>query len=136
MRRKNVGLILAIAGMLVGSMSALAHHSNAEYDRTKSIKMQGTVVEFRYTNPHPQLFVDVKDENGTSVQWDIEIGPNPAGLLRVGWGKKRSEAALLPGSVIKLIVAPSKASPAHGAAKKIVSASGEEVFGAAAAQQN
>jgi hypothetical protein len=98
--------------------------------------MRAKVVEFRYVNPHPQLFVDAKDENGNLVRWCIEIGPNPTGLLRAGWGKKRSDAALAPGAVITLTIAPSKLSPVHGAAQKIVAASGEEVFGAATVQQN
>jgi len=129
-------LILVSAGILMGSMNAPAHHSAAEYDRTKSITMQATVVDFRYANPHPQLCVDAKDENGNVARWQIEIGPNPAGLLRAGWGKKRSEAALVTGSVITVTIAPSKLNPTHGIAQKIVIASGEQVFGAAATQEN
>jgi hypothetical protein len=136
MRVKDLHPILLSAAILTGSKFAVAHHSAAEYDRTKSFTMQATVVEFRYANPHPQLCVDAKDENGNVARWQIEIGPNPAGLLRIGWGRQRSETALAPGSVVTVTVAPSKLNPTHGAAQKIVMASGEQVFGAAAAQQN
>ena len=133
MRMNFGGPILTV---VIAAGSAFGHHSAAEYDRTKSITMQATVVEFHYVNPHPQLFVDTKSEEGNIVHWDIEIGPNPAGLLRIGWGRQRSAAALKPGCVITLIVAPSKLSPAHGVAQRIVTAGGVQVFGAAVQQAN
>jgi hypothetical protein len=136
MRIYSLALISAFSGVVFVPASAVAHHSAAEYDRTKTITVQATVVEFRYVNPHPQLFVDAKDENGNLVHWDVEIGPNPAELLRIGWGKKRSNAALAPGSVITVTIAPSKLSALHGVAQKIITADGEHVFGAAVRFEN
>jgi hypothetical protein len=55
-------------------VDALAHHSAAEYDRDNTFTMKATVTEFRYSNPHPQLYLDTKDDNGNVVHWGIEIG--------------------------------------------------------------
>ena len=87
-----------------------AHHgTNISYDRSQAWTSKAVVTEFRYVNPHPQLFIDVKDKDGKTVNWGLEIGPNPAGLVKSGWGKKRSEEELKPGSVVTVTVSPSKA---------------------------
>ena len=135
MQRKFGVLATVVFGLMVPP-GVFAHHSAAEYDRTKSVTMQATVVEFRYADPHPELLVDAKGENGNVAHWSIEIGPNPAGLLRIGWGKKRADAALAPGAVVTVTIAPSKVSPLHGIAEKIVTAGGEQVFGVAIRQNN
>ena len=120
---------LAVAAAVMMSCGeALAHHSSAEYDRTKSITLQGTVTEFRYANPHPQLYFDVKDSNGAVAHWAAEIGPNPTRLNSIGWDKKRSDEALAPGATITITVAPSKLSPRIGVAKKILDARGEQIL--------
>jgi hypothetical protein len=61
----------------------LAHHGTAtSYDNTKTFTTQATVTEFRYANPHPQLYFDVKDEQGNVAHWSGEIAPNPAQLIQ------------------------------------------------------
>ncbi len=42
-------LLLSLPGAL------FAHHSNAAYDRDHQSKLKGTVVEFKWTNPHIQI---------------------------------------------------------------------------------
>jgi hypothetical protein len=110
----------------------LAHHGTAtSYDNTKTFTTQATVTEFRYANPHPQLYFDVKDEQGNVAHWSGEIAPNPAQLIQVGWGRKRSEAALSPGTVITITLSPSRVGmDAHvGLVQKIVNSAGETVLG-------
>jgi hypothetical protein len=64
--------------------SALAHHSAAGIDRTKSVTVTGTVKEFRWTNPHSWIDVDVTDDKGVTQTWSVEM-TSPAFLLRAGW---------------------------------------------------
>jgi hypothetical protein len=109
---------------------AVAHHSGAEYDRTMPMTFHATVVEFHFASPHPLLLVDEnRPDTGKAIHWSVEIGPNPAELTRNGWGKKRSEAALMPGSVITLTILPSRENPTRGMAQKIIASDGEPVFG-------
>src|ERR1700693_5573395 len=94
-------------GLLALCAILLAHHGTAtSYDNTKTFTTQATVTEFRYANPHPQLFFDVKDDQGNVVHWSGEIAPNPAQLIQNGWGRKRSEAALAPGTAITITLSP------------------------------
>ena len=107
-----------------------AHHgTGVSYDNSKAYTVKATVTEFRYANPHPQLFFDVKDDKGNVVHWSGEIAPNPAQLVQVGWGRKRSEAALAPGTEVTLSIAPSFAGTPVGLVNKITNAAGENILG-------
>ena len=43
-------------------MVALAHHSAAGIDRSKSVSLVGTVKQFGWQNPHSWMEVDVPNE--------------------------------------------------------------------------
>ncbi len=119
-------------GLALAGGQALAHHgTSVSYDLSNPINLTGTVTEFRYTNPHPQLFFDVKDEKGNVVHWSGELYPNPAQLIQNGWGRKRSEAALAPGTEINITVAPARAGGPIGAVMKLTNAKGEVLLGIA-----
>jgi len=108
----------------------LAHHgTGVSYDASRAYTVKATVTEFRYANPHPQLYFDVKDDKGNVVRWSGEIAPNPAQLVQAGWGRKRSEAALPPGTEVTLTIAPSFAGTPVALVNKIVNAQGETILG-------
>jgi len=78
----------AIVILIVASVPIAAHHSfSAQYDRSKPITLKGPVTKVEWINPHGRLYIDVKDANGTIVNWEVELGA-PAILSRNGW--KRS----------------------------------------------
>jgi hypothetical protein len=122
--------VLASIATLIVSIAALAHHgTGVSYDASNPVTLKATVTEFRYANPHPQLYFDVKGKDGTVTHWSGEIAPNAAQLQQIGWGKKRSEAALAPGTEVTLTIAPSRAGTPVGLINKIVNAKGEDVLG-------
>lgn len=75
-----------------------AHHSNAAYDRDHQSKLKGTVVEFKWTNPHTQIIFDVKGRVGTIQRW-IGEGPSPSQMTEHGWTKE----TLKPGDRISVV---------------------------------
>jgi uncharacterized protein DUF6152 len=118
------------AALFVICAPMFAHHgTGVSYDNSKAYTVKATVTEFRYANPHPQLFFDVKDDKGNVTHWSGEIAPNPAQLVQAGWGRKRSEAALAPGTEVTLIIAPSFAGTPVGLVDKITNAQGENILG-------
>ena len=122
-------LSLACLAVVLG-MPLAAHHGTAvSYDQSKALTVKATVTEFHYINPHPSLFFDVKDEKGNVVHWSGEIAPNAAQLQQEGWGKKRSEAALAPGTEVNITLAPSRAGTPVGLINKIVGPTGESILG-------
>ena len=87
-----------LAATLVGGLAtpAAAHHSfSAEYDRSKPVKVKGTVTKVEWTNPHIWFFVDVMDDNGKVTNWGFSGGP-PGLLARRGVRRD----ALKPGMVV------------------------------------
>jgi hypothetical protein len=91
---------LAIAVLLTSS-SALAHHSFAMFDQSKTITLEGAVKDFRWTNPHVFIQLLVKNESGADEEWSIEM-TSPEHLARAGW----RPATLQPGDELTLNIHP------------------------------
>jgi hypothetical protein len=97
--------LVGVAGLFVLTASISAHHgTNVSYDRSKRITLTGTVTEFVWSNPHCQLYFDVKDANGNVTKWAGELN-SPSVLGRQGWTRRHFKA----GDVITLSVFPSRA---------------------------
>jgi hypothetical protein len=80
-------LILQAVCLLSPTLSATAHHSfAAEFDDKQPVRLDGTVVKFEFMNPHSWVHVEVKNPDGTVVQWAVETGSTNA-LFRQGWRK-------------------------------------------------
>ncbi len=45
-----------------------------QYDPNKPVTMTGTVTKVEWTNPHAHIFMDVKDANGQTTNWEFELG--------------------------------------------------------------
>lgn len=74
-------LLIAIAALAI---PAAAHHSfAAQYDRSKSVTLKGTVTKLEWMNPHIYFYIDVKTGDRV-VNWSIEGGA-PSMLYRAGW---------------------------------------------------
>jgi hypothetical protein len=105
MRSHKVFGIAILAFVIVFGLSngiVSAHHSNAEYTN-KLAKMEGTVVEYRWRNPHVTVVWDSKDETGKVVRWRGEL----ASITTV-MGSGLTKDSLKPGQVVKMSVYPSK----------------------------
>jgi hypothetical protein len=77
---------LAVAlGLCLTTVVASAHHSYADFDNNRPITLRGVVSDFKWENPHVLIFVDVADESGKVVNWEVE--GNPPGRI-VGKGIK------------------------------------------------
>ena len=102
MKRKT--LILVAAGALLSGVSAYAHHSfTATYDEGKTQKIEGTLVQFMFRNPHAWVHVMAPDENGEMQRWGVEWGG--AGAL-TGQGVTRE--SLKPGDVVVITGNPGR----------------------------
>ena len=80
-RRLRVTAVFALA---VSSLPAWSHHSHGNYLTTEYTRLQGTVVEFQWMNPHTWIYLGVTGDDGQTTLWVLE-GASPAELMRDGW---------------------------------------------------
>src|SRR6266699_937808 len=86
MRAKIIVLIFSVVAVLIVSVPAFAHHGTAAYDTKNIVTVKGTMTDFRFINPHVQLYFDVKNDKGEIEKWQAELtAPNK--LARAGWDK-------------------------------------------------
>jgi hypothetical protein len=124
MRTKLALSFALLAGFSIVGCPLWAHHGGSEYD-TKNLKtLKGTVTEYYWANPHCQIFLDVKDDSGKTVNWGIETLA-PAVLRRAGWNPQ----LLKPGEAVTVTIAPSKKGTPIGMIRKLVLPDGKELTG-------
>ena len=129
LRDKTMAIVLVTIGLIILAVPSFAHHgTNISYDRSKSVTVKGVVTEFRFANPHPQLYVDVKDSSGKVTNWGCEIAANPYQLSLSGWTKTRSLNELKPGTPVTITIAPSKAGTNAALLMKVVNDRGQELL--------
>ena len=66
--------LIAIIGTGLLPYSAGAHHSYSEYDDTKSVEVEGTLVDVAWKNPHARIVVESVDAAGLRVDQGARIG--------------------------------------------------------------
>lgn len=61
--------------MLVLSAPSLAHHSvPVNFDQSREISITRVITEIRWINPHSRFHLDVKQEDGSILEWLVEMG--------------------------------------------------------------
>lgn len=92
---KKLPLALALGAVAASAvpLAGLAHHSFAVFfDETRLVRIEGTVKQFRFANPHGSIVVTVVGASGQEHDWRIETN-SPSILSRRGW----TRASLVPG---------------------------------------
>jgi hypothetical protein len=99
MKISSLGCVLAL--LAAGAGSAVAHHSPAVFDRSRTMTLEGVVTQFSWSNPHSWIHIDVTNDDGEVQNWTIEM--NPATLLaRGGWRRN----SVQPGDSVSVLVHP------------------------------
>jgi len=101
MKAIKVGGSLLI--VLCVAVTAYAHHSAAGIDQTKTVTQEGIVKQFKWSNPHSWIEVEVTNAKGGTDMWNLEMNP-PSYLVRAGW----KSTTIKPGDKIKFSARPFK----------------------------
>ena len=96
-------LFIPALALLAIAVPAAAHHSFAEFDRTKQLTMTGVVREVQWNNPHTWIQVLVTDDKGKKTEWGFECG-SPNMMTRTGWKRttlKTGDRVVVVGNPLK-----------------------------------
>ena len=93
----------ALCCLFIAVGAASAHHSiSAEFDPGRTFSVTGVLTRIEWTNPHSYFFVDVKGDDGKTVEYSFEsypvIGLHRAGMTKADWriGETVTVTALAP----------------------------------------
>jgi hypothetical protein len=82
---------------------ASAHHSTSAFDNSEVVRIDGTITQFRWINPHASIKLEGTAEGGPDGLWTVEMtAPNV--LINEGWKRNSIE----PGDKVVMFVNPLK----------------------------
>ena len=87
----------------------LAHHSDAGLDMTAVVALEGTVIEYRWRNPHVYITINAADEDGSESEWNLQAGAISL-MSRMGWSRN----SLDTGESISVEVHPARDGRPYG----------------------
>ena len=112
---------VSAAFALAMPLAALAHHSFAMFDMSKSINYKGTVKEVQWTNPHVWVDIEVTADGKTSTL-SFEGAAIPV-LKRVGW----TRGSVRQGDVVTVVGHPYKNGRLGGSIDYLILADGRKL---------
>ncbi len=101
--------LVVLGGAWLSGMTAYAHHSQAaQYDTSKKVTIEGTLVQIQFRNPHTFVHVEAPDEKGVVHRWSIEWGG--AGQLTF---QGVTRTTLKYGDIVTITASPSRTPNDH-----------------------
>ncbi len=118
--KKSLLTFFALALLVTGP--ARAHHNmSATFDLAERFTATGTLTRIDWVNPHINVSVDVKSEDGQVETWRFE-GPSPNSFLVRGMGRSGFEASL--GKAVTVEANPARDGSLSGLIRVITLADG------------
>jgi len=109
MKYRVLAFLSMMVFMVLVSGPAFAHHSSTSvYIQGKPMKIEGTLKEFIWRNPHSFIKVEAPDEKGEMQTWVIE-GAAPTQLSESGMTK----STLRPGDKLIITGKPGRVAEDH-----------------------
>jgi hypothetical protein len=125
MRVSFCGVLIAAVGFAGAAVPAFAHHGfTVEFDATKCMDLKGTLTGIDWDNPHAYFHMDVKDADGQTHSWSLEM-VTPNALKRNG--TTRQDFLSNVGKPINARICPTKegGTPYRGSAEYLALSDGE-----------
>ena len=116
---RGIAIFASCLMMIAVSYPGFAHHSSVVFDNTTTILQTGTVSEFIFRNPHLIIGLEVLDENGETVTWNIE-GQSIAAMQAMGFDRNSIEI----GDEITMKIYPLRSGQPGGLVEGLIGADG------------
>jgi hypothetical protein len=119
----STGILFLMLSVAAPMSAVWAHHSGSEYDASKTVEIEGTLVEVKWQNPHVRLSVRSRtDAQGKPMIWDIE-GSSLSVLRRTNATPERLKA----GDKVRIAGWLSRRAPNRMMALNLLQADGTEL---------
>lgn len=125
MMRRTCVYFAAAVTLAAPAFLANAHHgSSVSYYIDQTMTIAGTVTEWEFVNPHPQIYFDVKTDKGEVEHWATELLPTPSMMrnMKAGW----SRTTIKPGDQIVLVCNPPRAEGAKACLARTLTVNGKD----------
>jgi len=119
---RRLTTIVMLCGLVLMAVTARAHHSTAMYDTQNPVTITGKVTRFEWTNPHAFVFLEVTDENGKVVEWEVEM-MSLNHLRSYGWTSR----TVKPGETITATGSPARSGAPSMIANRMKLPDGREI---------
>jgi hypothetical protein len=111
MRHLCAGVFVALFVVDGAASSVQAHHSVAgQFDTSKPITLKGVVSKVEWINPHVYVYMDVKEQDGSTTQWALSTLPT-AMMRKAGLTKESLMGK--PGEEISVSAVPARDGTKH-----------------------
>jgi hypothetical protein len=115
-------LCVVVTTLMLAPAPAAAHHSSAMFDSSQEVTLKGTVVEWKWINPHATLRLDVKGPDGTVKTWSVATS-NIADLSKRGWTRRVFNA----GDEVTVVIRPARSGEPVGMIESVTLADGHKL---------
>jgi hypothetical protein len=100
----TLSLLVLVVLVSAPTQELRAHHSTAvNFDSSREITIEGVLSEIKWLNPHARFRLDVKDPDGTTHEWLVEMGAANT-MKRAGFPQER----FVIGDRVTMIGAPGR----------------------------
>lgn len=121
MKIRMIAFLAMTAVLAMAGASLPAHHGSSVYESTKLTTFKGTVMDFKFMNPHTEVWFNVMGADGKAESWTAEA-PSLTNMSRLGWNKE----SFKPGDQITFIGNVAKSGARIMRLRKVVFANGKE----------
>jgi Family of unknown function (DUF6152) len=104
------------------NQAAFAHHSTANYDHKNKVLVEGTIKQFKWSNPHSWVFMSVPNEQGGNDDWALECG-TIGQLMQIGWTREQIKS----GDKVKIVASIARDGSNRGEIETLITAAGKEL---------
>jgi len=115
--RHKISVTLIVIFLLIAAGRVRAHHSpSAVFDMSKEFTLTGTLTKVDWINPHIEVYLDAKKDDGSVENWKFESNP-PSWFRRVALA--RDDFAKAIGQTVTVQGVRAKAGGLYGYLLKI-----------------
>jgi hypothetical protein len=120
--RWPTGIALIAVVLSAPTAPAFAHHSFGLYDMSKTVEIDGTVLQMEWSNPHCWFFLQSATSNAPQTSYGFEMA-SVGEMTRRGWKKN----AVRAGDRVKVRYHPLRDGRTGGLMMAVITADGRTI---------